>query len=161
MKRLPWLIVCVCISMSAQAASIILNESALVDSAPMRIGVNVSTSNYYDSGQLFKNLLFTVNPGFEGYIQQEIIGCISGSATTCVNYYQWDQAPANYWAGSTAYFCCSASGTSANLGLIRTISSSTTDSGSVELLYFQFSASTASDHRRLFQCCESGRFNRV
>ena len=120
---------------SAPAANITLNELALVNSSPMRIGVNVSTSNYYDGGQLFKNLLFTTNPGFEGYIQQEIIGCASGTSTSCVNYYPYDQAPNNYWAGATAYFCCSASSGNSNLGLTRTITSSTTANGTVGPTY--------------------------
>ncbi len=84
---------------SVLASTITLNELTLVNESPMKIGVNLSTPTSYDSGQFFKNLLYTVNPGFEGFIQQEIVGCISGSTTTCVNNYQWDQAPANYWAG--------------------------------------------------------------
>src|SRR6202167_5248474 len=106
---------------AAAQSTVTLNESLLVNSSPMRAGVAVSTSTYYDSGQLFKNLLGVTNPGFEGFIQQEIIGCISGSTTTCVNNYQWDQAPLNYWAGATAYFCCSASSANPNFGLTRTI----------------------------------------
>jgi hypothetical protein len=122
---------CVC----ASAATITLNESVSVNPAPMRIGVNVSASNYYDSGQMFKNLLFTVNPGFEGFIQQEIVGCSSGSATTCVNYNSYDQVPLNYWAGATAYFCCSASLSNSNLGLTATIASNTTAAGQVGPTY--------------------------
>ena len=133
--KLSLILTCALVSVSARAATITLNESVLVNTSPMRFGVNVSTSNNYDSGQLFRNLLFTVNPGFEGYLQQEIIGCISGSATTCTNYYQWDQAPANYWAGATATFCCSASTTNANSGQTRSIVSSTTSAGSVGPTY--------------------------
>src|SRR5580704_9265960 len=99
MRAICFFTFCVFASVSVQAATVTLNELAPVNASPMRIGVNLSTSTSYDSGQLFKNLLFTANPGFEGYIQQEIVGCISGSATTCVNYYMWDLAPANYWAG--------------------------------------------------------------
>ena len=121
--------------MCAQSATVTLNDSIVVNASPMRIGVNVSTSNYYDSGQLFKNLLFTVNPGFEGFIQQEIVGCISGTVSTCTNYYQSDLVPSNYWAGATAYFCCSASSSDANLGLTRIITSNTTASGSAGPTY--------------------------
>jgi hypothetical protein len=128
-------IVCLCACMPARAATITLNESVLVNPSPMRFGVNVSTSTSYDSGQFAKNLLFTENPGFEGVIQQEIIGCISGSVTTCVNNYPYDQAPSDYWAGATAYFCCSASSSNPNFGLTRTISSSTTAAGSVGPTY--------------------------
>jgi hypothetical protein len=110
----------------SQAATITLNEAVVVNPAPMRIGVSVSTSNDYDSGQFFKNLLYTVNPGFDGFIEQQIVGCISGSATTCTASNQYDQVPVNYWAGTTAYFCCSASGTTANFGLTRTVTANTT-----------------------------------
>jgi hypothetical protein len=116
-------------------STVALNESLSVNSSPMKVGVAVSSSNYYDAGQLFKNLLAAANPGFEGFIQQEIVGCISGSTTTCVNNYQWDQAPLNYWAGATAYFCCSASSANPNFGLTRTISSSTTSAGSTGPTY--------------------------
>ena len=120
---------------AAAQSTVSLNESLLVNSSPMKVGVAVSTSNYYDAGQLFKNLLAASNPGFEGFIQQEIVGCVSGSATTCVNNYQWDQAPLNYWTGATAYFCCSASSANPNFGLTRTISSSTTPAGSTGPTY--------------------------
>jgi hypothetical protein len=123
------------VNLAAQAATITLDESVPVNTSPMKIGVNVSTSTYYDSGQMFKNLLFTVNPGFEGFIQQEIVGCISGSTTTCTNYNQYDIAPLNYWAGATAYFCCSASPSNPNFGLTRTVSSSTTANGGVGPAY--------------------------
>ncbi len=116
-------------------STVTLTESLLVNSSPMKAGVALSTSTYYDTGQLFKNLLAASNPGFEGFIQQEIVGCISGTTTTCVNNYQWDQAPLNYWAGATAYFCCSASSTNPNFGLTRTIASNSTSAGSVGPTY--------------------------
>ncbi|HWE51900.1 MAG TPA: fibronectin type III domain-containing protein [Bryobacteraceae bacterium] len=115
---------------SAGSITVTLNESVPVNSAPMKMGVTVSTSSNYDSGQLFKNLLFTVNPGFEGYIQQEIVGCLSGSSTSCLSYNQYDQAPANYWAGASAWFCCSATGSNTNFGLTANVASSTVAAGS-------------------------------
>jgi hypothetical protein len=75
-----------------------LNNTVL-QSGAKRLGMNLGAVNFYDSGQMMKNLIVT-NPGFEGGISQSMIMCGSGTATSCtdsINYSGW---PANYWTGA-------------------------------------------------------------
>jgi len=64
-----------------------------------RLGINLGEQNYYDSGQMLKNLLFR-NPGFEGMNYRTILRCAYGGAGRCVDTRQGIQFPAGFWDGA-------------------------------------------------------------
>jgi hypothetical protein len=68
-----------------------------------RLGINLSFSTFYDSGQITKNLVFR-NPGFEGEIFQSTIRCASGTANTCVDDDSYSGWPSSFWNGATVEF---------------------------------------------------------
>ena len=49
-----------------------------------RLGINLGEQNFYDSGQMMKNLLYR-NPGFEGMKYRSILHCTMGGAGQCVD----------------------------------------------------------------------------
>jgi alpha-L-arabinofuranosidase len=68
-----------------------------------RLGVNISGQNFYDSGQISRNLVLR-NPGFEGQIWQSILRCRAVTATSCTDGNQWAQWPANFLEGAQFEF---------------------------------------------------------
>jgi hypothetical protein len=81
-----------------------------------RLGINLGTLDYYDSGQTTQNMLMQ-NPGFEGQVWNSTIRCASGSAYTCVDENQWGAWPAGFWAGATfEVFYGSAAGRTGTVG---------------------------------------------
>jgi len=64
-----------------------------------RLGINIGGQNFYDSGQMLRNLVF-INPGFEGETWESILRCEGISATTCSDPNQWNQWPANFLKGA-------------------------------------------------------------
>jgi len=64
-----------------------------------RLGMNIGGENFYDSGQMLRNLVF-INPGFEGETWESILRCEGISATTCSDPNQWNQWPANFLKGA-------------------------------------------------------------
>jgi hypothetical protein len=64
-----------------------------------RLGINLGEQNYYDSGQMVKNLLFR-NPGFEGMNYRSILHCNSGGSARCVDTQQGFAWPAGFWDGA-------------------------------------------------------------
>jgi hypothetical protein len=81
-----------------------INVNNLVIQSPVqRFGINLGGTNYYDSGQMLKNLIVN-NPGFEGEIAQSMIQCESGTATSCMhanNYSGWAN---HFWDGASYQF---------------------------------------------------------
>ncbi len=64
-----------------------------------RLGINLGEQNYYDSGQMTKNLLYR-NPGFEGMAYRSILHCLQAGPWNCTDTrhsYQW---PAGFWDGA-------------------------------------------------------------
>jgi hypothetical protein len=61
-------------------------------------GMNVTEQNFWDAGQIHKNLIFR-NPGFEPMIYQSVMRCVSGSATSCSDDSPWAVWPAGFWTG--------------------------------------------------------------
>jgi hypothetical protein len=76
-----------------------LNNTVL-QSGAKRLGMNLGGINFYDSGQMMKNLIVT-NPGFEGEISQSMILCQGGTATSCIDSISYSGWPADYWTGAT------------------------------------------------------------
>ncbi len=64
-----------------------------------RLGINLGQQNYYDSGQMMKNLLFR-NPGFEGMSYRSILHCNLGGAARCVDTQQGFAWPTGFWDGA-------------------------------------------------------------
>ena len=65
-----------------------------------RLGINLGEQNYYDSGQMMKNLLFR-NPGFEGMSYRSILHCNIGGPARCIDTQQGFAWPAGFWDGAS------------------------------------------------------------
>jgi len=98
--------------------------STVIQTGMKRLGMNIDSQNYYDSGQMLRNLTFR-NPGFEGETWQSILHCAAVTATTCTDGNVWTQWPANFLQGATFEFIYGAA-----LGQTGTIASSTAASSS-------------------------------
>jgi hypothetical protein len=64
-----------------------------------RLGINLGEQNYYDSGQMTKNLLYR-NPGFEGMEYRSILHCLVGGPGTCIDSRHSFQWAAGFWDGA-------------------------------------------------------------
>ena len=63
-----------------------------------RLGINLGEQNFYDSGQMMKNLLYR-NPGFEG--MATAASCTAdGRSERCVDTRQGFLWPAGFWDGA-------------------------------------------------------------
>ena len=78
-------------------------DGAVAQDNVKRLGINLPSQNYYDSGQVLRNLVFR-NPGFEGEIWQTILRCKAVSAISCTDWNQWGQWPANFLEGAEFEF---------------------------------------------------------
>src|SRR4051794_23427368 len=96
-----WLAIAFCLGAGvprtqAQSATNIAVGATVLQPATRRLGINLGQDNYYDSGQLMKNLIFR-NPGFEGEIYQSTIRCGGGTATSCTDENIYTAWPAGFW----------------------------------------------------------------
>ena len=64
-----------------------------------RLGINLGDQDFYDSGQMMKNLLYR-NPGFEGMVYRSIFHCQTGGESSCVDIRQGIRFPDEFWAGA-------------------------------------------------------------
>ena len=100
-----------------------LNESQVVNSAPYKTGINIGSVANYGNGQIYKNLLATVNAGFEPLQTQQIwTQTVPGTTTTFTTTNIYPTVAANRFAGAT--YTIVASSTKA-LGCTGAITSST------------------------------------
>ena len=68
-----------------------------------RLGMNLGSQDFYDSGQMLRN--FTQrNPGFEAVIWQSILHCAAVTATSCTDSNIYAVWPANFLQGATFEF---------------------------------------------------------
>ncbi len=68
-----------------------------------RLGMNLGSQDFYDSGQLLRN--FTQrNPGFEATVWQSILHCVAVTATSCTDSNIYTVWPANFLQGATFEF---------------------------------------------------------
>lgn len=65
-----------------------------------RLGVNLGEQNFYDSGQMLKNLL-SRNPEFAGMTYRSIFHCDVGGVERCVDGRPGIQFPTNFWIGAS------------------------------------------------------------
>ncbi|MEO6802937.1 MAG: hypothetical protein ABI197_06815 [Granulicella sp.] len=84
-----------------------------------RLGVNLSVQDFYDSGQMLRNLV-SRNPGFEGATWQSIIRCKRVTVTSCTDGNQYDTWPADFIKGASFEFI-----TGPSKGIHGTVLSST------------------------------------
>ena len=84
-------------------STIINVGSSVIQTGMKRLGMNIDGQNFYDSGQMMRNLIFR-NPGFEGETWQSILQCVQVTATTCTDSNPWTQWPANFLTGATFEF---------------------------------------------------------
>ncbi len=68
-----------------------------------RLGMNIAGQDYYDSGQMLRNLVFR-NPGFEGETWQTILQCKVVTATSCTDANQYTTWPADFIKGAQFEF---------------------------------------------------------
>src|SRR6202034_3424938 len=64
-----------------------------------RLGINLGEQNYYDSGQMMRNLLYR-NPGFEGMTYRSILHCLSSGPTNSHDTRHSFEWPAEFWEGA-------------------------------------------------------------
>ena len=87
---------------SSTTPTVVLNDSSIVQSTTKRVGVNIGEMDYWDNGQILKNLIGGINPGFEPLLNQQIwLLTSAGTTTTFQDPDSWDGVPANYWTGAT------------------------------------------------------------
>ncbi|WP_260705504.1 hypothetical protein [Edaphobacter flagellatus] len=103
---------------SSGATNIAIGSSPSVTGVK-RLGMNITSQAYYDSGQMLRNLVFR-NPGFEAEQWQTIIHCVAVTATSCTDSNPWAQWPANFVKGASFEFIYGGA-----LGQTGTITSST------------------------------------
>src|SRR5882762_7640188 len=125
----------------AQLATNIQVNSTVLQSSVKRLGVNLGDWDYYDSGQILKNLVFA-NPGFEGLKYRSILHCSTASGTTCMDDNDYSPQPTGFWTGG-AYRVVSG----ASAGATGTVKSSTkttvTCSGCGQVIKFDKTLSLA------------------
>jgi len=89
-------------SFSISAQTLSLNDGTVVRSNTHRVGINIGAIDYWDNGQILKNLIGSSNPGFEPLLDQQIWAlAAAGTTTTFTIPDKWDTVPSNYWAGGT------------------------------------------------------------
>jgi hypothetical protein len=72
-----------------------------VQQSPVKhLGINLGGQNYYDSGQISRNLTVR-NPGFEAEMWSSILNCQAATATTCTDSDPTNVWPANFLQGAT------------------------------------------------------------
>lgn len=85
----------------SEAATVINVSTNVAVAAVKRFGIGLAQHNYYDSGQMMKELLFR-NPGFEGLLFRSVVrlgtNATSSSAIEDQPYGQW---PSGFWAGAS------------------------------------------------------------
>jgi hypothetical protein len=108
MKYVVWTVVMLVITafctgqLSAQTPTVTLDDQSILQASTKRVGLNIGSINYWDNGQLLKNLIGPINPGFEPLIDQQIWALsTAGTTTGFTDPDKWDGEPANYWAGGT------------------------------------------------------------
>jgi hypothetical protein len=74
--------------------------SDVILSKVTRLGVNLGEQNFYDSGQMLKNLL-SRNPEFAGMTYRSILHCEAGGVGRCVDSRSGIHFPADFWTGAS------------------------------------------------------------
>jgi hypothetical protein len=119
------LMACLPFRVAGQTPTVVLNDQAVIQPQVKRVGLNIGASDYWDSGQILKNLIGSINPGFEPLMAQQIGALlVPGTTTSFTDPDLWDGQPPNYWVGGTFTVVTSQSG-GKELGCSGTIASNT------------------------------------
>lgn len=65
-----------------------------------RLGINLGFQDFWDAGQMMKNLLYR-NPGFEGGNYRTIFHCEAGGNGVCIDRRQGIRFPQDFWNGAS------------------------------------------------------------
>lgn len=122
---------------ATNAATTITISSTVAVPGVKRFGLNLGWANYFDSGQIMKNLV-SRNPGFEGQISRSIIRCASASAAGCVDDLSQSRWPTGFWNGASFEIISGAA-----RGRAGTIGTSTAPSGSAGTTFVFTDSGTA------------------
>src|SRR5580698_7153679 len=113
------------LSVSASAQTVVLNDGAILQSKTNRVGVNIGAIDYWDQGQILKNLIGSSNPGMEPLQDRQIWSLAAGGSTTSFTIPDvYDGVSPNYWAGGT-FTVVESQSSGAELGCTGTIASNT------------------------------------
>ncbi len=101
----PYLYFCLALIIFSTAGSLSAQTNIAIGTTTLqpsvkRLGINLGTLDYYDSGQTTQNMLMQ-NPGFEGQVWNSTIRCASGTAYSCLDENQWSGWPVGFWSGAT------------------------------------------------------------
>ncbi len=97
-----WLLFALVAPAQLAAQTTTINVGSTVIQNPVkRFGINLGTPDFYDSGQMTKNLVYTTNPSFEGEIYQSLIQCGSGTATSCSDVNIYSGFPVSFWLNAS------------------------------------------------------------
>ena len=88
---------------SASQATNFAIGTTVQQSALKRLGINIGGQDYYDSGQLSRNLTVR-NPGFEAEMWSSILNCQAATATTCTDSDPNAVWPVNFLQGASFQF---------------------------------------------------------
>jgi alpha-L-arabinofuranosidase len=126
---------------NAQTATNIQVTSTVQSSGVKRFGINLADQDFYDSGQMLKNLVFQ-NPGFEAEKYRSIMYCNAVTANTCTDDNNYSPQPTGFWKGATYQIL-----TGNSAGKTGTITSSTKNpsscSGCGQIIQFDQSINAA------------------
>jgi hypothetical protein len=93
-------ILTVVFSHAASAQTLALNDGAILQSNTNRVGVNLGAIDYWDQGQILKNLIGSSNPGMEPLQDRQIWSlAAAGSSSTFTIPDIYDTVSPNYWVG--------------------------------------------------------------
>ena len=90
------------VSQGDGATDIAISPAAM-QTGVKRLGINLGGQNFYDSGQMLRNLV-DINPGFEGESWQSILRCAALTPTSCTDGNEWTQWPAGFLDGAEFEF---------------------------------------------------------
>ncbi len=100
-----------------------------VQQTPVKhLGINIGGQDYYDSGQLSRNLTVR-NPGFEAEMWSSILNCQAATATTCTDSDPNNVWPANFLQGATFQFIYGAANGQTGTITGNTVSNSSANTG--------------------------------
>src|ERR1700733_6542970 len=66
------------LSVSASAQTLSLNDGSILQSNTSRVGVNIGAIDYWDQGQILKNLIGSSDPGMEPLQDRQIWSLAAG-----------------------------------------------------------------------------------
>ncbi|MCC6972239.1 MAG: hypothetical protein IT434_18655, partial [Phycisphaerales bacterium] len=101
--RIAVLFLALAAAQGARAATTITLSTNVVVPGVRPFGIGLAQVNYYDSGQMMKELLFR-NPGFEGLLYQSIVRIGPATATNAVEDLPFTQWPSGFWDGAASEF---------------------------------------------------------